>query len=248
MSSYQFRDFQFRIGHDRITWAVRALILINVAVYSVQLLVNIPLGQEPVTGWLAFSPATFEHGFFWVAFTYMFVHAGLSHLFFNMLMLYFFGPDVEKILGSRQFILFYVLCGMFGVLANYISIYLLGGNPAIVVLGSSGAALGVLIAFATVAPDRRIFLFPIPIPLSARILVVIVILMNLLAARSPNSTASVATHFGGMAVAFAYIKGRPTWTQWQSRRRQSRGPTKGDLDKLGEEIDNILNFRDKDRK
>lgn len=250
-----YQEDQFRIGHDRITWSVQLLILLSVVVFAAQLLIDIPLGNRFLqdvpgglaTDWLAFSPVKLFKGLVWLPLTYMFLHAGLSHLFFNMLMLYFFGPDVERVLGTRQFLTFYVLCGVLGVLANFVPIFVFGAHPNISVVGASGATLGVLIAFAVIAPERRIFLFPIPIPLNARALVLIVVVMNLVSALSPGSRTSVATHFGGMVAGYLYMKFRPSLMAFRLKRR-SRTPGKGDLDKLGKEIDNILKFQDRNHR
>lgn len=256
MSSYGYQEHRFSIGQDRITWSVQILILANILAFAAQLLLEIPLGGNSLQGvpgglaigWLAFSPVEFMRGFVWLPLTYLFLHSGLSHLFFNMLMLYFFGPDVERVLGTRQFLSFYLLCGVLGVLANFVPILLFGSNANISVVGASGATLGVLVAFALIAPDRKIFLFPIPIPLNARALVIIVIVMNLMSALSYGSTTSVTTHFGGMFMGYLYMKYRPTWTAFRLKKRRPKTPRKGDLDKLGEEIDNILKFSDRDRK
>ena len=76
----------------------------------------------------------------WTLFTYMFLHAGLMHLLFNMIGLYFFGPRLEQRLGGRQFLLLYVLSGITGAL---LSIPL---TPRVAIVGASGAVFGVLIS------------------------------------------------------------------------------------------------------
>lgn len=258
MSGYEDSESQFRFGHDRITWSVQVFILVNVVVFACQLLAEIPLGFLPgdavpggmLVDWLAFSPPDFVHGYLWLPLTYMFLHSGLSHLFFNMLMLYFFGPEVERVLGTRQFVRFYLLCGALGVLGNLLPILLAGANSHISVVGASGATLGVLVAFAMVEPDRRVFLFPLPIPINARALVIIIVVMNLMAGLGSETSASVATHFGGMITGFLYMKYRPYFAARRARRRWGRKktPTDGDLNKLGEEIDNIFKFQDRHKK
>lgn len=255
MSSYHYQEFKFRIGHDRVTYSVQFLILMNVAFFAGQLILDIPFGAAPefdtpggrtVIDWVAFSPIDFAHGFVWQPLSYMFIHSGLSHLFFNMLMLYFFGPDVERLLGTRQFYRFYLACGAVAVLANYVPI-LLGESANISVVGASGATLAVLMAFAMAEPDRQIILFPIPIPVNARALVIIIIVMNLLAAASGGGRASVATHFGGMLAGYLFMKYRPLLTQWRAKRRWRKGPSVKEQKDLGTAIDNIFKLQDKDR-
>jgi len=94
--------------------------------------------------------------------THMFMHANLRHLLFNMLGLYMFGPLLESLWGSKRFINFYLLCGMFGALAQLLFIYL-KGEPS-VLLGASGAISGLLGATGLLFPNREVniyFLFPI---------------------------------------------------------------------------------------
>ena len=81
-------------------------------------------------------------------------------------------------------------------------------------------------------------------------LVIIIVVMNLMAGLGSNSSASVATHFGGMVTGYLYMKYRPNFTTWRARRRRKKKkpPTEGDLNKLGEEIDNIFKFQDRHRK
>ncbi len=258
MTTYQYEQPQFRFSAGRITYGVQVLILANVLVFVLQLLVDIPLDTGAIQGapggefldWTQFSVLSILQDYrVWGVFTYMFIHSGVSHLFWNMLMLFFFGPDVERILGTRQFFRFYFLCGMLGVLANFIPVFLFNA-PAIPVIGASGAALGILVAFAIVEPERQIFLFPFPFPIYARGLVIIVIVMNLVSGISGGTGTSVATHFGGMAVGYLYMKARPTLSSWQLGRRIKRQQkkTKDDDDTLAEAINNIFKFEDKNKK
>src|SRR3990170_1841799 len=84
----------------------------------------------------------------WTALTYMFLHGGLGHLFFNMLGLYFFGPRVEARLGSRRFIGLYLVSGLVGALLSLVL------APRSLIIGASGAVLGVLMAFARFWPRQ----------------------------------------------------------------------------------------------
>lgn len=162
------------------------------------------------------------------------------HLFQNMLFLYFFGPEVERVLGTRQFYRFFIFCGALGVFATFIPMALGFGNP--LVLGASGAVLGVLVAFAMINPEREIFLFPLPIPINARALVAIVVAYNLVSALLIGSNLSVATHFGGMLAGYLYMKWAPDVRRmWSQMFKQSPRTRKGDI---GDAIDNIFKFED----
>ncbi|MEX2015535.1 MAG: rhomboid family intramembrane serine protease [Candidatus Hydrogenedentales bacterium] len=277
MSSYEQNYGSSGFVSDRITWGVRLIILSTTAVFAAQLLLAIPFGGVPgfpgeqIIRWLSFSPANFADFMVWQPVTYMFLHSGLMHLFLNMLMLFFFGPEVERILGSRQFLWFYILRGAVGVLANFVPVLLaslFGSSDTgwmIQVIGASGATLGVLVAFAIVEPDRQVFMFPFPFPITVRALVILIIIINIVSATRPGPV-SVATHFGGLITGYVYMKFRPSLTNWQVQRGRSAerrlrrrawrlrnpfkrrsSPSKKDLDQLGEEIDNIFRFHDRDR-
>jgi membrane associated rhomboid family serine protease len=243
-------EFRFFTHRDRITWAVQRLILLNTVVFAAQLLLEIPLGRPgmPLGGWAArwtaFQPDEFIGGFFWQAFTYQFLHGGLLHLFLNMLWLFFFGPEVERVLGTRQFVKFYLFCGAVGVLATLIPFGLFG--RAVQVVGASGAVMGILVAFAMTNPEREFFLFPFPLPINARALVIIVIVLNVMGAMGGGHS-SVATHFGGMASGYAYIKLIPLLRRWQSGSRPRRRDAKSKIDAVGEAVDNIFRFEDEKR-
>lgn len=243
----------------RMTHAVQRLILLNAAIFAVQLLVNIPLGSSafdvfraPPGGiaidWLAFTPDDLLRGYVWQPFTYMFLHAGLSHLFMNMIGLFFFGPDVERVLSTRQFYRFFILCGALGVSAEFVLWglrSLSGAGGPVSVIGASGATMGVLVAFATLYPNREMYLFPIPIRLTARAVVIIFIVLNLMSAVTAGNGISWATHFGGMAVGFLYIKFVPKMRAWFERRQRGAEPPE---DKLGEAVDNIFRFDEEKKK
>lgn len=260
MSSYYEQESRFSFQVEGVTYVVSRLILANVAVFILQLILDIPFGDPQVLNspgghqilhWVAFQPSALFSGIIWTPVTYLFLHGSLMHLFGNMLMLFFFGPAVERVLGSMQFLRFYLLCGVLGVLVNLFPIVLPNWNSGIMVVGASGATLGVLVAFAMIEPDRRIFLFPIPIPVTAKMLVVIILAMNLLAAAGGGSGTSVATHFGGMAVGYVYMKWRPRFMQMRWRRqgrkvaKEPGSPKSPDEEKMAEAIDNIFDFKNR---
>lgn len=260
MSGYQYYQERPSFGMPRITWAVQRLILLNIIVFAGQLILG------PVQTWLfarygwggyaggfvnaifGFQPHLFLRGYLYKPFTYQFLHGGLMHLGMNMMWLFFFGPDVERTLGTRQFYRFYILCGAVSVLATLFPYFLAGADPS--VTGASGAVMGVLVAFAVIEPDRQFFLFPIPAPITARFLVFIVVIMNIITALSDNSPVSVTTHFGGMAFGFAYIRLLPRFNAWQRERRRniSEGGPKSTADRIGEAVDNIFKFEKREKK
>lgn len=261
-SNYYQEERRFNFGFGGITYGVQFLILVNVAVFCIQLALDVPFGiaaGAPPGGWLLdwvdFSAAELLQLHVWGMFTYMFIHSGLSHLFWNMFTLFIAGPEVERTLGTRQFIRFYIICGVVGALANFIPLLLMDGR-SISVIGASGAALGVLVGFAVIDPDRQFFLFPIPFPITVRGVVIIVVALNIgSAVTGGGGPVAVTTHLGGMAAGYMYMKIRPRFAHWQLQRRIRRRenprppkPTGEDEEKLAKAIDNIFKFQDRDRK
>ena len=133
--------------------------------------------------------------------THMFNHGGFGHLFFNMLTLYFFGPNVERVWGPRRFLFFYLVCGLGSVVMHT----LFGGGSA--VLGASGAISGVLLAFAYLYPDAKVMLLIPPIPLKAKYLVAILLAIDFYLGISGTSTGIAHfAHLGGALIGALLIQ------------------------------------------
>jgi membrane associated rhomboid family serine protease len=133
----------------------------------------------------------------------MFVHADFTHILFNMLGLFMFGTPVERRLGSKEFLLFYLLTGTLSGIFSLIS-YLLAGTNVILV-GASGAIYAVLFAFAVLYPYARVFVFGI-FPLRAPVLVILYTGIEMVN-QVFGSTRCVAhlTHLAGFGIAFLYF-------------------------------------------
>ena len=165
--------------------------------------------------YLAMNPVlTVARNFWWQPFTYMFAHSGLSHLLFNMLGLFFFGTQVERELGSWEFLLFYLLTG---VLAGFFSlaVYWFTGSYYVFLLGASGAVFAVLLAFATFFPNAEIYIFGI-LPVRAAVLVIGYTAIELFSQIS-GGRGNVAhlTHLAGFAFAYLYFLIRHRISPWK---------------------------------
>jgi membrane associated rhomboid family serine protease len=136
----------------------------------------------------------------WTLVTYMFLHAGIGHVFFNMLGLYFFGPRLEDRLGSRSFLSLYFLSGIGGAVASFLF------ARQYPVVGASAAVFGVLMGFALYWPRERIYLWMI-LPVEAWLLAVILVFASLYmgVSGSTSGTAHFA-HLGGLVFGFGYLK------------------------------------------
>jgi membrane associated rhomboid family serine protease len=139
----------------------------------------------------------------WTFGTYMFVHAGLWHLAFNMLILFSLGTRVEERMGSRAFILFYLYCGLGGAL---FSLGLAALQPG-AVAGASAAVLGVAVAYAMFWPDAELLVFPLPWPIRARTLVITLLVLDLaMGLLNPGDGVAHVAHLGGAAFAFLFLR------------------------------------------
>ena len=119
--------------------------------------------------YMALNPAALLSGLVWQILSYMFAHADISHLLVNMLGLFIFGTAVERSMGSKEFLLFYLLTGTLAGITSF-GIYVATGSWYTMLLGSSGAVYALLLAFAVLNPEARIFLYGI-LPVRAPILV-----------------------------------------------------------------------------
>lgn len=150
----------------RLTKWTGLIILANVAVYfwSAQ-------AAEQADAF-AFVPALFLARP-WTAITYMFLHANFSHIFFNMLVLYFFGPQVEERLGGGRFLTLYFVSGLFGAATSMLF------NPLAGIVGASAAVFGVELAFAYFWPRAQLLIWGI-VPVEARTLIIIMTIISVL--------------------------------------------------------------------
>lgn len=190
-------------GYTLTPW-VRRLLLANFAVFVVVNLMGI-VSWPWVRDTFGFSAASFLiHP--WSPITYMFVHGSFLHVFFNMVILFFFGPPIERAWGGREFIKFYVVCGVGAALTSFLLIRIVG-SPTVV--GASGALYGVMLAFALKWPNTPVLLWFI-LPVKVKYLVAFMVFMDLWATLNAGRGAGggVATwaHLGGAATAWIYLR------------------------------------------
>jgi membrane associated rhomboid family serine protease len=179
----------------RMTRAVQWLLGLNIGIYFLQLTL---FGSDAVYSALALDPGRFPTAW-WTIGTYMFVHAWLAHLAFNMFTLWMFGPRLEQEWGTRTFVQFYLWSGLGGALAHLA----LAQHSAVV--GASGAISGVLVAYALRWPDEEVYIFGV-IPMKSRWLVAALLAMNIIFALSPSSRIDWTAHVGGMAFGWIFLK------------------------------------------
>ena len=198
--------FSYSFGPGPLTPAVKLLIISNVVVFIASRFVDVLRLR------LGFMPQdVLTHGYIWQPFTYMFVHDGIFHILFNMLALWMFGVELERMWGSRYFTKFYLVSGIGAAvvqtLLSFAPFEALQQVYYIQTVGASGAVYGVLLAYAMFFPHRPIymyFVFPIP----AKYFVMIIGAISLLSSFD-GSGAGIAhtTHLGGLVAAYLYLKG-----------------------------------------
>jgi hypothetical protein len=133
----------------------------------------------------------------------MFLHGGISHLFFNMFALWMFGMDIENLWGTNRFLFYYFLTGIGAGVANLFIAPLFG--PTAPTIGASGAVYGILVAFGFLFPDRPIYLYFF-VPIKAKYLVVIYMVIEFFSAsNSLNSGIAHVAHLGGGIIGFIYL-------------------------------------------
>ena len=147
-----------------------------------------------------------KYHMFWQFFTYMFVHdlSSFRHILFNMLGLLFFGLPLEKAIGSKEFILLYLLSGIFCGITSFF-IYLVTGMNYVFLYGASGALYAILLAYAIVYPRAKIFIWgilPIPAPILIAIYAGIEIASQIFSLQS--GTAHM-THLAGFVFSWLYF-------------------------------------------
>ncbi len=172
---------------------VKRLLIANTVVFVLSVLT----GYAFLERWFAFWPnRVFSQP--WGLGTYMFLHGGFWHLFWNMVGLFFFGPPLESKWGSREFIKFYLLCGLGGAI---LSLFF----PAPIV-GASGAIYGVMLAFALNWPEAPIYLWGI-LPVKAKYFVGFLFAVSLVSTMGGGGggVAHLA-HLGGLLTGFLYLK------------------------------------------
>ena len=179
--------------------AVLAIAVINVAVFIFTSLFR------NLTAYLGLVPfLVVDKQAYWQFFTYQFVHGGFFHLGINMLTLFFFGVPIERKIGTKEFILYYLLVGTIDGLLSFL-VYAATGFYYINIVGASGAIFGVLLLYAVIYPNSVIYLWAV-IPIPAPLLIVGYGVIELISMFSANDDIAHLTHFIGLLAGWVYIR------------------------------------------
>jgi len=234
-----------RFFGSRISWGgmftpgIRNIIIACTGVLLLQSLLRL-FFSDSVTIWFqnefGLVPLAVTHLFrIWQPATYLFLHAGIWHLVFNMLFLYFFGADLERTWGTHRFYVYYFLTGIGAGVINVVVKTVLDPHAtgimiATPTIGASGAIYGILIAAGILFPDRQVWLFPFPISIPMKLLVAgSIIIEFFLSLEVGGDNVSHVTHLGGALVGYLYLRrglfmyrARNNFLDWKRRRAKRK--------------------------
>jgi membrane associated rhomboid family serine protease len=190
---------------------VKAILILNVGIYFSDIL----FFEGAITNFGEFSiGSAISEKKIWEFITFQFMHGSLAHIFFNSMVFFFFGPFVERWLGSLKFIVFYLTCGVGGA-AFFVLLTNLGVLPEqsmdTPLVGASAGIYGSIIAVAVLAPNMLVTLIFPPVTLSIRqlALLVIVVAVGTIIFEVGKNQGGEAGHLGGVIVGYILIRMAP---------------------------------------
>ncbi|MGH8608756.1 MAG: rhomboid family intramembrane serine protease [Gammaproteobacteria bacterium] len=199
---------------QQITPVTRALLFTNIGFFVLQsltgpVLIGLFALWPPTSAQDPYAPS-FE---IWQLLTYGFLHGGLTHLLFNMLALYMFGSEIERLLGARRFLWYYLAC-IVGAAVTQLLVLSVMNTPPVPTVGASGGVFGLLLAFGLAYPHRTIMLLFPPIPMPAWVFVTLYGLLELyLGVTGSGQGIAHFAHLGGMMAGYLML------THWARQRR-----------------------------
>jgi membrane associated rhomboid family serine protease len=200
-------------GNSAIPDVIFILLIANGSIYALQQFAPDTMFKYFAL-WPLSSPPGYPSFMPWQLVTYGFMHSvgSLMHILFNMLMLWMFGRDIERLMGPRRFLTYFLTCVVgAGLVQLGVGMVQGGGAPTV---GASGGVFGILLAYGMAFPNRMMMLIFPPIPMKAKYFVIMLGIFELVIGFSgvKNGVANFA-HLGGMLFGFALIK------YWATQRR-----------------------------
>jgi len=188
----------------------KTLLIANIAVYIAQ-----QFADQALLIWFALWPLAspspgntgLPTGFLpWQVITYSFLHGHELHILFNMLGLYMFGSEVERVLGARRYVTYY-FASVLAAAAAQLVMSALSTGPAYPTVGASGGLFGLLLAYGTFFPRRIVMLIIPPIPMPARVFVFVYAAIELyLGVTGTQAGVAHFAHLGGMLGGFLLLQ------------------------------------------
>jgi membrane associated rhomboid family serine protease len=173
---------------------VNKIIVANVVIFLLQVMF-----RPQFTNLFALTPrAVIQDFYFWQLLTYMFLHGGFFHLFFNMLITWFFGSTLERVWGSQKFLKYYLTCGLGG------GIFFMIFNFNGAVVGASAAVFGLYLAYGILFPNNPVYIYFL-FPVKAKYFVAVIALFQLAYGISGPSGVAYFAHLGGMVAGLFFF-------------------------------------------
>ena len=194
--------------------AVKNLLIINIIIF-----IGTELIGDPMYQWFALFPIGSPFFRWWQFVTHMFMHGNFAHIFFNMWSLIVFGPLLERLWGSKKFLIFYFVCGLGAALCHEL-VLLTQPLSNIPTVGASGAIYGLLLGFGMLYPNYVLTLVFPPVSLKAKWFVVIFAAIELLTGiLGTHDGVAHFAHLGGMLFGLVLIliwkKKGQMYTEWE---------------------------------
>ena len=206
--------------------AVKWLLILNIIAYILELFNGIDKTSYYCGLFYVGSP--FFHPYQLI--TYMFMHGSTTHIFFNMFALWMFGRSLEMVWGWRKFLLYYMICGLGAGIIQEIGQAMGIIHIGAMTIGASGAVFGILLAFAAVFPDERLFVFPFPVPIKSKYYIMIYAAIELFAGVESNDGVAHYAHLGGMLFGLITLwiwkmkkKKKKQYSGWNYNKSEKRG-------------------------
>ncbi len=224
------QSFAPSFGPGPLTPAIKMIIAANVVMF-----VLTSVTGRALVEWLGLTPQDTLLGLrIWQPVTYLFLHGGIFHILFNMLALWMFGTELERMWGSRYFTKYYFVTGLGAAATQIVLAFMPGGFGdqmyLTTTIGASGAIFGVLLAYALYFPNRTIlFMFIFPLP--AKIFVMIIGAIALYSAMGGGGGVAHSAHLGGLVAGYLYLKGTRVnllseiqyrWVKWRINRMRRK--------------------------
>ena len=208
----QFHGYERRptFGGSFTNSVVNKIIVANVIVFFLEFV----LSGEFLRIFALTPKLVVKNFYFWQPFTYMFLHGGFWHLFFNMLMTWFLGTTLESVWGGRRFLKYYFACGVGGAVFSMILTF------NVSVIGASAAVFGLYLAYAILFPNNYVYIYFL-FPVKAKYLVTFLAIFQLAQGISGPSGIAYFAHLGGMAAGLLFFRHEVAntrlWLRWRGR-------------------------------
>lgn len=235
-TSYRYRHYPFN-WRQWITPAIKTLLIANTAILLFEFIVREIGGrgaEYAIFTSFGLVPWDVVHGWIWQPFTYLFLHDGFWHLFWNMLFLWMFGCDLERQWGQRRFYIYYFVTGVGAGLVTVLVKMLIDphgvGSALIPTIGASGSVFGVITAAAVLFPDRQVWFFPFPISIPMRFYAILMGAIEFFGTLGGiNGPVAHLTHLSAIFIGWFYLRrgsmlnrAQDRYTDWKSQRNRRR--------------------------